>query len=71
MSIICVQVLKSAVGAETYAILLSIYTTCKLRKISFFDFMKQSLQHYTQTGTPLLLKEYMAKKDAVQEVIAV
>ncbi len=63
---------RSAEGAEAYAVLLSIYTTCKLREISFFGFMKQSLQHYTQTGTPLLLKEYIAKKDAVRkaEVIA-
>ena len=51
---------KSAKGAQAYAVLLSIYTTCKLRNISFFDFMKQSLEHYTQTGKPMLLKEYMA-----------
>lgn len=54
---------KSAEGATAYAILLSVYTTCKLRKISFLDFLKQSLQLYTQTGKPLLLKEYMAKQN--------
>lgn len=51
---------KSAKGAQAYAVLLSIYTTCKLRNISFFDFMKQSLEHYTQIGKPMLLNEYMA-----------
>ena len=53
---------KSAEGAKAYATLLSVYATCKLRNISFFIFMKQSLEHYIQTGKPLLLKEYMAKK---------
>ncbi len=53
---------KSAKGAQAYATLLSIYTTCKLRNISFLDFMKQSLKHYTQTGKPMLLKDYMAIK---------
>lgn len=54
---------KSPEGAEAYAILLSIYTTCKLRKSSFFDFMKQSLKHYTQTGKPMLIKEYILFKE--------
>lgn len=59
---------KSAKGAEAYATLLSIYTTCKLRKISFLDFTKQSLQHYTRTGTPMLLSQYIANKnDSVQQ----
>ncbi len=49
---------KSEKGAKAYAILLSIYTTCKLRKISFFKFLKASLKHYIRTGKPLLLKEY-------------
>ena len=49
---------KSAKGAEAYAILLSIYSTCKLRNIPFFDFIKKSLQYYTLTGQPLLLKHY-------------
>jgi len=51
---------KSAKGAETYAVLLSIYTTCKLRNIPYVDFMKHSLKHYIRTGVPLLLKEYNA-----------
>lgn len=51
---------KSAKGAEAYAVLLSICTTCKLRNISFVDFMKSSLRHYIQNGKPLLLKEYTA-----------
>lgn len=50
---------KSAKGAQAYAILLSIYTTCKLKEISFIDFLKHSLQHYTQKGKPMLLKEYI------------
>ena len=53
---------KSAKGAEAYATLLSIYTTCKLRDISFLDFMKQSLKHFSKTGKPLLLKEYSKNK---------
>jgi transposase len=53
---------KSAEGAETYAILLSIHTTCKLRGIPFEDFVKQSLKHYIRTGKPMLLKEYIAQK---------
>jgi transposase len=49
---------KSAEGATAYATLLSIYTTCRLRKISFAHFLKKSLQHYALKGKPLLLKEY-------------
>lgn len=49
---------KSEKGAKAYAILLSVYTTCKLRKISFSKFLKASLKHYIRTGKPLLLKEY-------------
>lgn len=49
---------KSAEGAEAYAILLSIHNTCKLRNISFVQFMKHSLKHYIRTGNPMLLKEY-------------
>lgn len=48
----------SAEGAEAYAILLSIYTTCKLREISFPKFLKESLKHYIRTGKPLSLKSY-------------
>ena len=49
---------KSAKGAQAYATLLSIYVTCKLRGISFIDFMKQSLKSFVQTGKPLLIKDY-------------
>ncbi len=49
---------KSPEGAQAYAILLSIHTTCQLRKISFVDFMLKSLQHYIRLGKPMLLKEY-------------
>ncbi len=48
----------SSEGATAYAILLSIYTTCKLRGISFPLFMKESLKHYIRTGKPMLLKTY-------------
>lgn len=53
---------KSQEGAEAYAIMLSIYTTCQLRKISFVDFMIHSLKHYIRTKRPMLLKEYMANQ---------
>jgi len=53
---------KSPQGAQAYATLLSLYTTCKLRKIPFLDFIKRSLKHYTQTGRPMLLSQYMAIK---------
>lgn len=49
---------KSAKGATAYAVLLSIYTTCKLRGISFRDFLEKSLVQYMKTGKPLSLKEY-------------
>ncbi|MFH1000717.1 MAG: IS66 family transposase [Bacteroidota bacterium] len=49
---------KSVKGAEAYAVLLSICSTCKLRDIPFLDFMKTSLKHYIRTGKPMLLKEY-------------
>jgi transposase len=49
---------KSKEGAKAYAILLSIHTTCKLRKVSFLCFLKESLKHYIRTGRPLLLKEF-------------
>ncbi len=45
-------------GANAYAILLSIYVTCKLRGISFPNFMRESLRHYIRTGKPMLLKTY-------------
>ena len=49
---------KSENGAKAYAILLSIYTTCKLRKLPFLRFLKESLKHYIRTGKPMLLKEF-------------
>ena len=48
----------SAQGAEAYAILLSIYVTCKLRGISFPKYLKASLQYYIRTGKPLSLNHY-------------
>jgi len=57
----------SAEGAEAYAILLSIYTTCKLRGISFPKYMKESLKHYINTGKPLSLKSYQESSAAFPE----
>jgi hypothetical protein len=54
----------SAEGAEAYAILLSIYTTCKLRGISFPKFLSESLRHYIRTGKPLSLRAYSDLTDA-------
>lgn len=48
----------SAEGANAYAILLSIYVTCKLRGISFPKYMKESLRHYIRTGKPMSLCTY-------------
>ncbi len=45
-------------GAKAYAILLSIYVTCRLRGISFPKYMKESLKHYMRTGKPMSLKTY-------------
>ena len=56
---------KSAKGAMAYAVLLSIYTTCKLRNIPFVDFMNQSLTHYIRFGKPMLFKEYLRKMEAL------
>lgn len=50
---------KSEEGAKAYAILLSLHTTCKLRKIPFLSFLKKSLIHYMRTGKPMLLKEFV------------
>ena len=58
----------SAEGAQAYAILLSIYTTCKLRGISFPQFLKQSLKHYIKTGKPQSLKSYQDTPVVVPEV---
>lgn len=49
---------KSKEGAQAYAVLLSIHTTCKLRNISFLDYISQSLKQYIRTGSPMALKEY-------------
>lgn len=49
---------KSKEGAEAYAVLLSIYTTCKLRKIPFSDYLKQSLKQYIRTKSPMSLQQY-------------
>ncbi|WP_300465026.1 IS66 family transposase, partial [Desulfobacula sp.] len=48
----------SSKGAEAYAVLLSIFITCKLRGIGFPMYLKTSLQQYIKTGKPMLLKEY-------------
>lgn len=48
----------SAEEANAYAILLSIYVTCRLRGISFPKYMKESLRHYIRTGKPMLLGTY-------------
>lgn len=53
---------KSEDGAKAYAVLLSIYTTCKLRQIPFLRFLKESLKHYIRTGKPMLLKEFAELK---------
>lgn len=53
---------KSEDGAESYAILLSIHTTCQLRNINFVDFLIQSLKHHIRKGRPMLLKEYMVNQ---------
>ncbi len=53
---------KSEEGAKAYAVLLSLHTTCKLRKIPFLRFLKESLIHYMRTGKPLLLKEFSAEE---------
>jgi cell division septum initiation protein DivIVA len=58
----------SAEGAEAYAILLSIYSTCKLRKISFHKYLKESLKHYINTGKPQSLKSYQDAIAASNEV---
>lgn len=58
----------SAEGAESYAILLSIYVTCKLRDVSFPKYLKESLKHYIKTGKPLSLKSYQDATVVVPEV---
>jgi transposase len=48
-------------GAQAFAILLSIATTLKLRKLCFTTFLRDSLVQYIRTGRPLLLSEFEAK----------
>ncbi len=48
----------SVEGANAYALLLSIYTTCRLRGISFRKFLKASLKHHIRTGKPLSIEAY-------------
>ena len=48
----------SVEGANAYAILLSIYTTCRLRGISFPKYLKASLKHHIRTGKPLSIEAY-------------
>lgn len=45
-------------GAEAYAVLLSVYVTCKLRGISFPKYMEATLKHYIKTGTTMSLAAY-------------
>lgn len=56
---------KSIEGAEAYAILLSIHSTCQLRNISFVNFMITSLKHYIRIGKPMLLKEYAGNQSEI------
>jgi len=58
----------SAEGAEAYAILLSIYSTCKLRGISFHKYLKESLKHYIKTGQPQSLKSYQDAASGVKRI---
>ena len=50
-------------GAQAYAILLSIYTTCRLRGISFHRYLKESLKHHIRTGKPLSIEAYANSRD--------
>lgn len=51
---------KSADGVHAYAVIQSIAMTCHLRKLSFCDFLKESLLQYIRKGKPMLLVEYEA-----------
>jgi len=57
---------KSQSGAEAYAILLSIYTICKLREISFHPYLKHSLKQYIRTGIPMSIKDYQTQQLSLQ-----
>ena len=54
----------SVEGANAYAILLSIYTTCRLRGISFPRYLNASLKHHIRTGKPLLIDAYSNRQHA-------
>jgi hypothetical protein len=54
----------SVEGAHAYAILLSIYTTCRLRGISFPRYLKASLKHHIKTGKPLSIEAYSKRSHA-------
>ena len=58
---------KSAKGAEAYAILLSIYTTCKLRDIHFLKFLRASLTHHSKLRKPLLLSQYVEQQNSINK----
>ncbi len=54
----------SVEGAHAYAVLLSIYTTCRLRGISFPRYLKASLKHHIKTGKPLSMDAYCESRPA-------
>ena len=56
-------------GAQAYAILLSIYTTCRLRGISFHRYLKESLKHHIRTGKPLSIEAYANSRDHADIVL--
>jgi len=45
-------------GLSAFTVLISVFQTCHLRKISAHKFMKQSLVQYIKKGKPMLLSEY-------------
>lgn len=45
-------------GLFTFAVLISIYQTCHLRKIPTHDYLMKSLKHYIKTESPMLLSQY-------------
>jgi len=45
-------------GLFAFSVIISIYQTCHLRKISVRHFMKATLIRYVKTGKPMLLSEY-------------
>ena len=61
---------KSAKGAEAYATLLSIHSTCKLQKIPFHDFIRKSLVNYIGKGQPLLIQEYQSIQNQQNQKVA-